>query len=166
MKSRDANRNSTAFLLTLRRFMREKTDSAAGASAVEFAILTPLLILTAAAIFDFGMGFYRKTQVASAARAGAQYAIAYGFNAAAITTAVVSATGFSGISASPPPNEYCGCPSSAGVVNRTCGSICSTGAQAGTYVGVSAQGTYTTWIPYPGIPSSYTFTTETVVRIQ
>jgi len=40
------------------------------------------------------------------------------------------------------------------------------GAQAGTYVTVSAQAVYNTLLPYPLLPSSYTLTAQSTVRTQ
>ena len=116
---------------------------------------------------DLGVGFYRKMQVENAAQAGAQYAAVNGFNASAVSSAVLSATNFSGITASPAPSQFCGCPSSTGVtIAASCSSACSGGSAAGTYVAVSAQGTYSPLFSYPGIPSSYNFTAQATVRVQ
>jgi Flp pilus assembly protein TadG len=48
-----------------------------GASAVEFAIVLPVLFLVVAGIVDFGRYFFFEIQLANAAREGARVAIAY-----------------------------------------------------------------------------------------
>ncbi len=136
-----------------------------GVSAVEFAIFAPMLILLAIGTTDLGMGFYRRMQVESAAQAGAQYALLHGFDATAISTAVTSATNFSGIAASPAPSQFCGCPSSAGISAMSCSSICSSGSSPGTYVSVSAQAAYSTLISYPGFASSYSLAATSIARL-
>jgi Flp pilus assembly protein TadG len=135
-----------------------------GTAAVEFAFFVPALVLMIVGTIDLGMGIYRKMQVQDAAQAGAQYAIAHGLTSA-IANAVTSATNF-GVSASPAPAQFCGCPSNTGVAVASCNSICDSGGTAGTYVTVSSQGIYSTLLPYPVIPSTFIFTAQSTVRIQ
>jgi Flp pilus assembly protein TadG len=139
---------------------------AGGAAAIEFAIVVPMLILTMICIVDFGVGYYRKMQVQDAAQIGAQYAMRHGFDTTAIQNAIASATSFAGITASPAPTEYCGCPSTSGVAAVSCTATCDGGATPGTYMTVSAQGTYTTIMSYPLIDSSFTFSARSTVRLQ
>jgi Flp pilus assembly protein TadG len=136
-----------------------------GVIAVEFAIIAPVLLLVMICTIDLGMGIYRQMQVESAAQAGAEYAIAHGFSAS-IPNAVVNATSFSGITASPAPAQFCGCAATSGVTSASCGSTCPGGAAAGTYVTVSAQGSYNTILPYPLLPNTFTFASQSTVRIQ
>ena len=150
---------------SLRPFMSGSASGTGGTIAIEFAIIGPALVLMMACTVDLGMGIYRKMQVQNAAQAGAEYAIAHGFTSS-IVNAVTNATSFSGIAASPAPSQFCGCPSSSGVTAITCNSTCSSGAVAGTYVTVSAQGTYDTILSYPLIPSSFLFAAQSTVRIQ
>jgi Flp pilus assembly protein TadG len=137
-----------------------------GLAAVEFAVIAPVLALVMICTVDIGLGFYRKMQVQNAAQAGAEYAATHGFSATAIASAMASATGYSSVQASPQPYQYCGCASTSGVATATCGTNCAGGAQAGTYVAVSAQAVYTTLLPYPLLPDTYTFTAQSTVRIQ
>ena len=150
----------------LRNRVRAAAVDIRAVAAIEFAIIVPVLLFMMIAVVDFGMAIYSNMQVQNAAQAGAQYAIAHGFNANSISQAVTSATNLPGITVSAGPTKFCGCPSSAGVTNTACNSICSGGATPGTYVTVSAQGSYTTIVPYPMIPSNFTFTSPSTVRIQ
>lgn len=137
-----------------------------GNAAIELSMIAPLLVTMMVGIADYGMAIYRDMQVQHAAQAGAEYAIKNGFNASSITTAVTSATAMSGIAASPAPAQSCGCASGTTITTATCGSACTGGANAGVYVTVSAQGTYTTIVPYPGIANSFTLNAASTVRIQ
>jgi Flp pilus assembly protein TadG len=140
--------------------------SEGGASAVEFGLIAGLLCFLLVGLIDFGMGYWEKIQVGNAARAGVQYAIAKGWDQTGISTAVTSATGLSSISASPAPTQACGCPSaSSGIAAASCGSNCTGGGTAGTYVTVSASATYSTLLSYPGIASSFALTAINTVRI-
>src|SRR3954462_13076694 len=93
-----------------------------GIAAIEFAIMGAVLCLTVVAVGDLGMGFYSYMQVQNSAQAGAQYASVHGYNSGAISSAVTNATSVPGVSASPAPQQYCGCASGATVSNATCGT--------------------------------------------
>ncbi len=138
----------------------------AGNAAMELALLASPLILLLVGIADYGSATYRNMQVQHAAQAGAEYAIKNGFSSSAIATAVTGATSYSGIAATPAPAQSCGCASGTTINSATCGSTCAGGAAAGTYVTVSAQATYSTLIPYPGIPNSFALTAAATVRLQ
>ena len=137
-----------------------------GNAAMELAFIAPTLVVMMVGIADYGMALYRDMQVQHAAQAGAEYAIRNGFNATSITAAVTGATAFAGVAASPAPVKSCGCPSGTTITTATCGSTCTAGSTAGVYVTVSAQGTYTTILPYPGIANSFTLNAASTVRIQ
>jgi Flp pilus assembly protein TadG len=64
-----------------------------GVAMIEFAVTTPLVVAMLLPLVDVGMGFYSKTQLMTAAQAGAQYAWLQGFNSANIQSVVQSATG-------------------------------------------------------------------------
>ena len=169
MQSLFANQITAAARQKLRRFLGGKEDGIAGVAAIEFSIVAPPLILMMICVADIGMGMYRKIQVQNAAQSGAEYAIAKaadGFNPTAIAAAVTSATAFTGIAANPAPSQACGCPTNAGITNVSCGSTCADGGAAGSYVTVTAQGAYNTLLPYPILPSSYSFVSQSTVRIE
>jgi Flp pilus assembly protein TadG len=137
-----------------------------GIAAIEFAILGAVLCFLVVAVGDVGLGFYSDMQVQNSAQAGAQYAAVHGFNSTAISSAVTNATSVTGISASPAPQQFCGCANGTTVAAATCSSTCANGMTAGTYVSVSAARTYSTLISYPGFPASYNQTATSTVRIQ
>jgi hypothetical protein len=70
------------------------------------------------------------------------------------------------ISATPAPAQSCGCPSaSTGITAATCGSTCTGGGNAGTYVTVNAQASYSAIFPISGITNPLTLTAKMTVRI-
>jgi Flp pilus assembly protein TadG len=83
----DKSRSATRVLVA--DFWRERR----GVAMIEFAVTMPLMVALLLPLVDLGMGFYRKTQLMTAAEAGAQYAWLQGFNSATIKTAVQNATG-------------------------------------------------------------------------
>jgi Flp pilus assembly protein TadG len=137
-----------------------------GVGTIEFAVVASMLATLAIGMLDFGVGLWQQMEVGNAARAGAEYAALYGWNSSAIQTAITSATGLDSITASPSPTQSCGCPDvTTGVTAASCGSTCSSGLTAGTYVTVSAQASYSTILPYPGISSPLTLTASAIARI-
>jgi Flp pilus assembly protein TadG len=149
-----------------RRFIMRAARDTAGAAAIEFGIIVPVLTLMVIAVTDLGTGIYRRMQVEDAAQAAAQYAIRNGFDATAISNAVASATNNSAITASPAPLQFCGCASATSISTVSCGTTCPSGAKAGTYATVSAQVTYNTTLNYGVAPRSYTFNAQSTVRLQ
>ena len=150
----------------IRRMLRD----ARGTSAVEFALVLPILVGMLIPTTDLGMGFYAQMRVQNAAQAGAQYAIAHGWNnganVTAIENAVTSATTLASIIPSPAPSQACGCASGTSISPSNCGSTCPDGAAAGSYVTVNAQSPYSPFISYPSIGSSVTLTAQATVRVQ
>lgn len=136
-------------------------------SAVEFAIVVPIVLLLTVCTIDLGVAVYDVMQVENAAQAGSEYAAVHGFNSASIANVITAATGLSGVAASPAPAESCGCPSGSSVVEpAVCYSTCADGSIAGTYVTASATAKYTTLIHYPGLPATFTFVNTATARIQ
>jgi Flp pilus assembly protein TadG len=150
----------------LHRFFIRVAGDRSGVAAVELALIAPVLTLMMVAVTDIGMGIYRKMQVEHAAQVGAQYAMRNGFDANAISNAVISATRVSSITAFPAPVNFCGCATASGVSTVSCGTTCPGGAVAGTYTTVSAQGTYSSLLNYQCVPQNYNFSAQSTARLQ
>lgn len=153
-------------LCSMTRRMSAAVHDRRGVAAIEFGIMIPLLSLMVVSVTDIGLALYRKMQVENAAQAGAQYAIVRGFDETGVTGAVTAATNSTTITASPKPYQFCGCPTSAGVSTVSCGAICPSGAQAGTYAMVSAQGTFYTLVNYQIVAATYTYSAQSTARLQ
>jgi Flp pilus assembly protein TadG len=151
---------------SLKRFPRDQR----GVAAVDLGIVTPILVLCALCVGNLGRFALQKTWVTYAASAGAEYAVAHGFNATPITTAATAAARVSGISVSPDPSEFYGCATATGVTASTQGAICpsntSTGGTAGKYVSVTATMPFAAMFNAAGISYPSTLTATAVVRIQ
>ena len=150
----------------LGRLLARMAGDSSGVAAIELALIAPVLTLMMVSVVDIGMGVYRKMQVEDAAQVGAQYAIRNGFDANAISNAVISSTNSSAISASPAPVKFCGCATGSGVTTVSCGGTCPGGALAGTYTTVSAKATYGTTLNYQIVHQSYYFTAQATARLQ
>ena len=112
-----------------------------GSVAVEFAIIGPLLAIILTAIIEIGLATAAWFTVQEAALAGANYASHKGFDASAISSAVISSTNKVQLTATPTPVSYCGCPSGTTIqtAGTICGGTCADGATVRRYVDVSAS---------------------------
>lgn len=145
-----------------------------GASVVEVALLTPVLVFILLWMVDVGRWVYLGLEVTSAARAGAQYgSLHYGntSNTSAITTAAANDVPDIGPACSPPTvttncltvtttTSNCWCANAPGTVVAcsTYGSgtqSCTSGSQI-VLLQVNTSATYTPWISIA--PFNKTFT--------
>jgi len=160
----------------------------AGTAVVEYALIAPMLLVMIVYVIDFGFYIFGRMQVQHAAQAGAQYAVenVASYSQGSFVSGIESAVKYDAanpgmfniaVPTTSPPTLFCGCPNpmpnATGVKNMTpttppnCPSAaCTDGTGAGTYVTVSAQGTYATVTPVYGFSSSYTLTATATVRIQ
>ncbi len=136
-----------------------------GSAAIEFGLAIPLLLALLMGVVELGFAMYEAMQVYSAAETGAAYAVKNGWDSAGISSAVVSATGTTGITASPAPEQFCGCPSESGILTTSCSATCTGGNAAGQYVRVSASLAHATILPFPALSLPTTFTANSVVRL-
>jgi len=137
-----------------------------GTAALEFGLFAPLLMIMLVYIVELGESVFEAMQVQNAAEAGAVYAAKHGWNSAGISAAVVNSSGLAGVTASPAPYEFCGCPAASGITTVSCTSTCTGGVTPSLYVKVSAA------IPHPvilsdlGLPIPATLTATATVRLQ
>ena len=141
-----------------RRKLRGLAQAKEGISTIEFALVATMLCWFVLGIIDLGVGFWEDMQVGNAARAGAEYAVStLNPTSAQIQTAVTSATALTGLTATPAPTHSCYCAdASAGLTSATCGNTCASGGTAQHYWAISAQKSYSTIFPWPGLPSPVT----------
>lgn len=137
-----------------------------GTAAVEFGLAAPILMGLLVPVADLGIAFAEQMQVQQAAQAGAQYALLHGYDSTAISSAVSHGSTLSGVSASPAPSQSCGCPTGSAISAVTCGTTCSNGEIAGSYVFVNSQAVYTPVLPYSLLGDSVTLAAQTAVRVQ
>ena len=146
--------------------LRRLLGATEGNIAIEFALVAPILLLVLVGTVDFGLACYYRMATQHAAQIGAEHAALHGFDAAAIGTAMRNATAVGTVAANPPPAQSCGCVSGIGFAGQVCGTTCPDGGTAGNYVTVTAELVYTTILPYPGIPESFTFSEASFIRVQ
>jgi len=136
-----------------------------GVTAIEFAMIAPILIGMAISIYDLGSGVYFDTQLSNGAQSGAYYAVEYGYSLAGVTGAVENASRLAGVAVS--SGQFCGCPQGSGaVIQVACTSTCTDGLVAGKFVQVSASKDYRPLLPYPGLPDVFHLSKQATVRVQ
>ncbi len=137
-----------------------------GTAAIEFAIAVPMLLILLIGTIEIGFAAYQSMQVQNAVEVGAMYATQHGWSASGIVSSVTTATGANGISASPAPTLFCGCPSVSGIATVDCSTSCPDKTAPGQYVQVNA--TLSRIVIFPdsefGIPAN--ITAKSIVRIQ
>lgn len=136
-----------------------------GIATIEFALITPLLLLLVAAVVDYTMLMRAAIAVADAARAGAQYgsiSTANAGNIAAIQTAALNAApDINRITAT--AARVCRC--SSGATVSCSGGTCATGPVR-TYVQVTVKTTVNPMFNYPQLGFTGAVTATASMRAQ
>jgi Flp pilus assembly protein TadG len=120
---------------------------------------------------DMGLWNTARLSVDRAARAGAEYAVANGYSSTGISAAITSNAParsgmLSAISATPAPVRWYGCVVSNNSVAVTVqNAVCADGTTAGTYVTSNATAIYSYAVPWPGLGSGATISSQVKVRI-
>ncbi len=134
-----------------------------GTATVEMAIILPVLILLVLGATDLGRIFYDAVAVSNAARAGLSYGSldeARAKDSSKIATVAADDSQYVG-GMTITSERVCECADHS-VVDCNSGT-CSEGPSR-IYVKVSASKTYTTLLPYPGLPSSVSLSRESYMR--
>ncbi len=140
------------------------TDS--GAALVEMAMIMPLLLLMALGVGDFGRIMYTAITLAHAARAGAAYGAQSNSHAGDVPGIVLAAEeeaqDIAPIAVT--SERVCECTGGA-AVSCTLASCGGYGAPR-AFVEVTVTRTFSTLVPFPGVPSSVPLSRTAKVRLQ
>jgi Flp pilus assembly protein TadG len=121
----------------VRRLLTDLVRSSAGVSAVEFAILSPFLVLGCFGTIDTGMAVYERMMISQVLRAGAQPAF-QGLNDGVVLAVLeeTAAENFTVAEGEATGDEvavgvesHCACPGDA-AIGVACGSTCESGSVA------------------------------------
>jgi Flp pilus assembly protein TadG len=138
--------------------------SEAGIAAIEFGLTAPFLVLAVVSAIELGSSIYQGMQAQNAAEAGAVYVSKHGFNVTGISSAVANSTTGSGITATPAPTQFCGCPGASGITEMECTLTCADGSAPGQYVRITSQLTRTPLISFSGLMVPTMLTGQAVIR--
>ena len=140
----------------------------AGASVVEVALLTPLVLLLFFGMVDLGRWVFLALEVSSAARAGAQYG---GQNrGTALDTAGIQTAAKNDVPDIPglavtSSSSTCWCSANPLATQSSCSLSTCTGAtnEMIPLLQVNTTATYSPWIPYPPFNKTFTIKGHAIV---
>ena len=136
----------------------------AGSALVEFALVSPVLLLLLAGVLDYGRALRHATAVANAARVGAQYSSrtpANSMDTAGIRAAAVSsAPDLGGLTVT--STRSCQCSGGSAV---SCTGSCG-GSKMQIYVQVSVTGNVAAIFNYSGLPYPGNVAARATMRVQ
>jgi len=139
-----------------------------GNTAIEFAMIAPILAGMLVGMTDLGVGIYENMEVRNAAQAGAQFgaqSLVTAANVPGITAAVTNDAANISLASGSPTVSQCTCSSVASVVTLCSSSYnCSDNPQA-TWVTVSVSAPFTTFMGYPGLPNPVTLTNTAQMQV-
>ena len=151
--------------MTLRIRLRDRLGTA-GTAAIELALLAPVLATLATGSWDFGNALLQQETLASAARAGAQFAVASISNSTNYGGMIQAAQNDAGNSAGPltiNAQDACTCPSGGTV---SCSGTCAGNAPPRVYAQVQVSKSYATTVKYPFIGSPIVLSGTAMLRIK
>ena len=121
---------------------QQKQGWKSGNTAVEFALIAPVMLTILAGIVDYGLQIHYQAELQTAVRAGAQYATGTGraTDVAGITSTIQNASDLTSIVVATPAS-VCRC--SNGVLVACTGATCGDGSAVGAYLDLSATYSYT-----------------------
>ncbi|MBX6742368.1 MAG: pilus assembly protein [Acetobacteraceae bacterium] len=134
------------FLAPLRHSSRDR----AGVAAIEFAIISPLMVMLLGAAVDLGFAIERSIRLENAARTGAQFATRDSTNLTGARDAALARISDLPGASVPTPVIACLCPNADGTVSGTpstgtCSTSCATGMAR--FISVTATSTFTPIFP-------------------
>ena len=131
---------------------------------METALLFPVMLLLCCGTMDFARVVYAGIEIAGAARAGVQFGAftpGNSGNTSGMTQAALADAADLGSSVTASASNFCTCSGS----TVACSSTCSGGAPDG-YVSVTANYTFNSVIPYPGMPRTVSLSRTAKMRVQ
>jgi TadE-like protein len=149
-----------------------------GQSAVELAIVAPVLALLLVVVSDFARVFFVSIAVNNAARAGAQFGsqsvqnadepdkmqLAASTDFGCVAKGNVSCPNFPDWKT--PAASQCTCGTPNPPTAPACAASYCTDAAKMIFVTVNTSATYNTILNYPGIPHKYTLTGQAIMQVQ
>jgi Flp pilus assembly protein TadG len=132
-----------------------------GNTAVEFALMLPVLLILVGGLIEFGAAMYAASSLESAARAGAHYAFAKGLDQPGIEQAVKNASSIPPEKLTVVSSMSCEC---AGTT-ATCGSECASGSLPFKFVTVQVTSANDPWFPVVDKLVPKTFSGRAMVQV-
>ena len=140
-----------------------------GASLIELALVIPMLLSLVFGAIDFGRGYYVYIELTNAAHAGAEYGSLHPRDTAGMITAATKPNEMNVAFATPVPAYGCECSNNSSANNTysaNCTTVptCTASATHVYRVQVNTSAVYTTFLPWSGIPSTFTLYGSATIR--
>jgi TadE-like protein len=136
-----------------------------GSAAIEFGLLVPLLVTLLLGCAELGFFIQQTMAVNNAVEAGITLAAKKGFDAAAISSAVLNGASLPGLQASPAPTVFCGCVVGGVVTQSACDVKCSNSLLPGHYARIGATVKAQTIMPTAMLPLPDTIAVQMTTRL-
>jgi len=134
-----------------------------GSQLVELALVVPLLLLIFTGAVDYGRAYFVSMEVSSAAEAGALYGLQNPTDTAGMkTAAALDSPDLPGLTSTASYGTEC---SDGTSPTPNPGTPPTCAVNVVRYVEVDTTATYKPIIPYPGMPSQFTLTGKTRMRL-
>lgn len=150
--------------MTLLKLLAALRRNRTGSTFIETALLMPVLLLLCCGAMDFARVVYAGIEIADAARAGVQYGAltpGHSGDTSGMQQAALNDAPDLGSTVTASASNFCMCSGS----TSDCSSSCSGSVPAG-YVQVTANYTFNSLIPYPGVPASVQLSRTAKMRVQ
>ncbi|HTU51109.1 MAG TPA: TadE/TadG family type IV pilus assembly protein [Acidobacteriaceae bacterium] len=139
-----------------------------GQALVELALVFPIFILLLVGAAEFGRLAYAAIEVSNAARAGASYGSQSHITASDFANIQLAATqdalNVAGVTAT--AADSCTCSTGGTITCSTALTSCPSPARIIEYVQVNTSGTIDPLFHYPGLPTTFTLTGQSIMRVQ
>lgn len=147
------------------RFARRLARNDRGVVAIEFGIISSVLIIMLVMAVDLGMAMRHRSQMEGAVRAGLQEALNSSATLADVQNAVLTATDLPNESTPTATAErQCFCAGSADVINCGTGSCGSADKQQ--YVEITLVQVHTWLLGFPGLENPLTLSIKRSIRVE
>ena len=128
-------------------FLRALCGSNRGVTAIEFALVSPVLLTIMVGIVDIGAVIRDKIELNNAAATAARYVLHEDYSENNLISVATSGSALDPADITAAVESVCGC---AGGVAATCGDVCPDTQPAATYMVITLSKTNQMVIPYPG----------------
>ena len=141
-------------------FFRRLAASEDGPSAVEFALLSAILVPMMLGLVDYGLAEFKKMELVGAVRSGAQYTLLKGYDEDTVESIIGDATNIDSADLTISSSEFCECLDDTSI--SACGDSCDDGESNQKFVSITATYEFTPII----LPTTITITESTTVRTE
>lgn len=129
-----------------------------GVSAVEMALISPVLLIVFLGLMDYGIAVFDKMELNSSVRSGSQHALINSASLTAIQTTVIGSSNLGLTTSDVTVTSTCECSDGSSV---SCAGVCASG-NIRNYITITAAYSY---VPI-FLPGNLDFSSTSIIRVQ